>query len=72
LELAPHVREDVKVRLVVGDQDDVAPPAYSIAYADLLSARGVDAEVTIAPGLGHNIMFTPVVFDELERLLGDL
>ena len=69
LDLAPNVRRDVVVRLLAGAEDETVPPEYSRTYAAALQRRGVDAEVTIVPGLGHNIMFQPVVFAALERLL---
>jgi hypothetical protein len=37
-------------------------------YAEVLRQRGVDAQVTILPGLDHNITFTPPVFAEAARL----
>jgi pimeloyl-ACP methyl ester carboxylesterase len=69
LDLAPGVRRDVVVRLLVGSEDETTPPDQSRTYATTLQRHGVDAEMTVVPGLGHNIMFQPVIFAALERLL---
>ena len=57
------------VRLVVGAEDDVVMPEYSRRYAEALQQRGVDARLTIEPGLGHNILVTPAAFRELSSLV---
>ena len=69
LDVTPRVRPDVTVRLLVGEDDDVTPPDLSRRYANVLAKRGVDAQATVLPGLGHNIMFTQPVFAEIARLL---
>ena len=69
LDVASAVRRDVTVRLLVGQDDDVTPPALSLGYAEALRKRGVDAHATVLPGLGHNIMFTQPVFAEIAGLL---
>ena len=69
LEVVPSIRPDVVVRLFAGEDDEVTPPDQSRRYAEVLRKRGVDAQVTVVPGLGHNIMFTQPVFAEAARLL---
>jgi len=69
LELAPHVRRDVIVRLIVGENDHTGNPQYSIEYADALKSRGINAQVTIVPGVGHNILLTEPVLGALAQLL---
>lgn len=69
LELASTIRRDVTVRLIVGQDDDVTPPDMSLRYAEVLRKGGLDAQATVLPGLGHNIMFTQPVFTEIARLL---
>ena len=71
LDFVSEVRRDNNVRLLVGEQDKVTPPELSQRYADALRKRGVDAQVTILPGLAHNIMFTAPVFAEIARLLNE-
>jgi pimeloyl-ACP methyl ester carboxylesterase len=72
LTLVDRLAPGTLVRLVVGDQDDVTPPADSQAYATALRARGVDASVKVAPGLGHNILFAQPVRDALRDVLARL
>jgi alpha-beta hydrolase superfamily lysophospholipase len=57
LEMARHVPARMHVRMVIGDQDDVVRQADSHAYLEALKARGVDASLAIAPGVGHNDVF---------------
>ena len=68
LDFVPGVRRGTTIRLLVGEQDEVTPSALSQRYVSALQARGVDAQVTELPGLGHNIMFTAPVFAEIVRL----
>jgi pimeloyl-ACP methyl ester carboxylesterase len=69
LDVARGVRRDITVRLLVGAEDMVTPAEQSQRYAEALRQRGVDAQVTVLPGLGHNITFTRPVFSEVARLL---
>jgi pimeloyl-ACP methyl ester carboxylesterase len=69
LDLAPGVSNKLPVRILVGDQDAVAPVRFSEEYAEALRRQGVDVHLTIARGLEHNIYLEPVVFDELSRLV---
>jgi pimeloyl-ACP methyl ester carboxylesterase len=69
LDLARDVAPGTVVRLVVGENDDVAPAAYSHAYAAALRERGIDAAVDVVPGLGHNILFAPRVIDAITDVL---
>lgn len=69
LDLAPDVAPGTIVRLVVGQNDDVAPPAHSHAYAAALRERGIDVSVDEVPGLGHNILFEPRVIDAITDVL---
>jgi predicted esterase len=69
MELVPGVRTNVTVRLIVGQEDLIAPPEDSLRYAKLLKNRGVDATVTVVPSFGHNILFAPAVVADLATLL---
>jgi len=66
---AADVARATRVRLVVGSADEVAPPRFSQEYARALTEHGVDVELKIEPGLQHDILLTPVVLQELERLI---
>ena len=67
LDLAQDVALETVVRLVVGANDDVTPPADSHAYAAALRERGIDVSVDVVPGLGHNILFDPAWSTPLRR-----
>jgi pimeloyl-ACP methyl ester carboxylesterase len=71
LDAARGIRSGVIVRLLVGEDDEVTPPDLSRHYAETLRKRGVDAQVTVVPGLGHDITFTQPVFAEAVRVLTD-
>ncbi len=71
LDFVSGVRRGIAVRLLVGEQDEVTPPEQSQRYAGVLQKRGVDAQVTVLPGLGHNIMFTQPVFAAMADLLNE-
>jgi pimeloyl-ACP methyl ester carboxylesterase len=69
VDLASQVPTSTRVRMVVGSQDATAPPRFTEEYADALRKRGVEAAVTIAPGLEHNILLEPVVIEQLKQLV---
>jgi predicted esterase len=74
LDLAPKVSTKTHVRLVIGDKDDVVRLVDSQAYAQALQGRGIDATLTVAPGIGHNDIFrarqTLDAITEMLRLQG--
>jgi pimeloyl-ACP methyl ester carboxylesterase len=70
--LAKDVAPRTRVRLVVGSADDVAPPRFSREYVDTLTRHGVDARLSIEPGLGHDILLEPAVMSELRSLITEL
>lgn len=69
LSLVGQVRPETLVHLIVGAEDDVAIPEDSRRYAEALQQHGVDARLTIEPGLGHNVLVTPAAFRELGSLV---
>jgi pimeloyl-ACP methyl ester carboxylesterase len=59
-----------KVRLVVGENDDITIPEDIRRYADVLAANGVDVEMVVAPDHGHNsVVLAPVMFSYLDELV---
>lgn len=54
LELAPAVSLRTRVRMVFGERDEVVRLVSSEAYVNALKSRGLDAQLTVAPGVGHN------------------
>jgi pimeloyl-ACP methyl ester carboxylesterase len=69
LDRVDYVPRSAHVRMVVGSEDPTTPVKFTEEYANKLRGHGVDARVTIAPGLGHNILLTPVVFEQLSGLV---
>jgi predicted esterase len=72
VDLADDVSPGAVVRLVVGENDDVVPPAHSQAYARALRERGIDVSVEVIPGLGHDILFAPSVFGAVTDVVATL
>jgi pimeloyl-ACP methyl ester carboxylesterase len=69
MDFATAVNSSTAVELVVGDEDQVALPDYSQKYAAAVRARGVDARVSLLPGLGHNILQRPEVIRMASALI---
>ncbi|MGO4715012.1 alpha/beta hydrolase family protein [Bradyrhizobium sp. 2TAF24] len=66
---ADGVPLSTKVTLLVGSQDDVAPPALTQAYAETLRKRGVAVRADVVEGLPHDILLEPVVIDRLRDIV---
>jgi pimeloyl-ACP methyl ester carboxylesterase len=66
LALVDSVAASAKIWLLVGSDDQTTPSALTLGYAEALRNRNVAVHVTIAPGLGHNILLEPIA---MERLL---
>jgi predicted esterase len=58
------------VWMLVGSDDQVTPPALTLAYAEALRSRGGTVNVTVAPDLSHNILLEPVTIDRLKEVVG--
>ncbi len=69
LDLAADVPMATRVRMIVGSEDPTAPPKFTQEYAEALRKRGIDVTVTLASGLGHNILLEPVVLEQLNKLV---
>ncbi len=58
-----------RVSVVVGRDDDVTPPAISVAYAEALRARGIAATLSVPAGIDHvTVVDSAIVLDEALRL----
>jgi pimeloyl-ACP methyl ester carboxylesterase len=68
IDLVAKVSASVPVTMMVGDSDDVAPPALTRAYEARAKQLGKRVHVVMVHG-GHEIFLRPEVLDELERLL---
>jgi pimeloyl-ACP methyl ester carboxylesterase len=72
IELSGSVAPTVHVRMLVGSQDDIAPPELTEKYAAALRARGIDVAATIAPDLPHDILLESIAFEQLDALVRTL
>jgi pimeloyl-ACP methyl ester carboxylesterase len=68
LALVDNVPASAKIWLLVGSDDQIAPSALTLAYAEALRNRNIPVNVTIAPGLGHNILLEPVAMERLQEV----
>jgi pimeloyl-ACP methyl ester carboxylesterase len=71
-DLAGEVSPATYVAVLVGAEDDVAPPSMSTAYAETLKQHVSHVTLTIAPGLGHDILLEPVTYEALKSLVQGL
>ena len=72
IELAGKVPSSVRVQLLVGAADDVAPPELSERYAGALRALGGNVTIDVMPGLGHEILNEPATLDALTKFVATL
>jgi pimeloyl-ACP methyl ester carboxylesterase len=68
LALVDNVSASAKLWLLVGSDDQITPSALTLVYAEALRNRNVAVNVTIASGLGHNILLEPIAMERLEEV----
>lgn len=69
LALVEGIPTSMMVSMLVGSNDQTTPPSLTISYAAALRGRGISADVTIAPGFGHNILLEPVAMERLKQIV---
>jgi pimeloyl-ACP methyl ester carboxylesterase len=72
VDLADLVPTSIRIRMMVGADDSVAPPQFTQVYAQRLAAHHIDVQVIEIPGEGHEILLLPVVQEALEKLVKEL
>ena len=70
LALVDSVPASAKIWLLVGSDDQTTPSALTLAYAEALQHRNVAVNVTVAAGLGHNILLEPIAMERLKEVVG--
>jgi predicted esterase len=70
LALVDRVPASTKIWMLFGSDDQTTPSALALPYTDALRNRNVAVNVTIAPGLGHDILLEPVAMDQLKEVVG--
>jgi len=68
LALVDSVSASAKLWLLVGSDDQITPSALTLAYAEALRNRNIAVNVTIAPGLGHNILLESIAMEHLKEI----
>jgi predicted esterase len=69
IKVVDGIPASVRISLLVGGDDPVAPPALTQAYAEALRKHGANLEVNVAPGLPHDILLEPVAMTRLKDLV---
>jgi pimeloyl-ACP methyl ester carboxylesterase len=59
----------LKLRVVVGERDKVAPPSLSRRFVAAAHKRGLDAQLTIVPGADHEVLQNPAILLLLKTML---
>ena len=72
LALVDGVPASAKIWLLVGSDDQITPSAFTLAYAEALRNRNVAVNVTIASGLGHDILLEPIAMERLQEVASTL
>jgi acetyl esterase/lipase len=72
LALVDRVSGSAKLWLLVGSDDHTTPSALTLAYAEALRHRNVEVNVTIASGLGHNILLEPIAMERLKEAISTI
>jgi pimeloyl-ACP methyl ester carboxylesterase len=68
LALIDSVPASARIWLLVGSDDQITPSALTLTYAEALRNRNVAVNVTIAPGLSHNILLEPIAMERLKEV----
>ena len=72
LDLAGAVLPSIHVALLTGAADNIVPPSICSGYVEALRKRVHNVTLTIAPGLGHDMLLEPVTYDALKTLVQSL
>jgi pimeloyl-ACP methyl ester carboxylesterase len=69
IEQIPGMSERARVLMMVGSQDDVAPPALSVAYQALAARLRKNVRLVQLEGKDHEMFLDPAVFAALAPML---
>lgn len=72
LKTAGGIQPGLRAALLVGADDKITPVAFSRAYAEALTLRGVATDYRILPGRGHGLLDDPEVLAATQRLAAAL
>jgi pimeloyl-ACP methyl ester carboxylesterase len=71
-DLASAVSPSVHVAVLAGANDNTVPPSISRDYAEALRKPVRNVTLTVAPGLGHDMLLEPATHDALKTLVRTL
>jgi len=69
IEQITGMSNQVEVTLMVGSQDEIAPPSFSEQYEAVARSHGKNVRLVRLEGKGHEIFLSPAVFAELGPML---
>ncbi len=69
IEQITEMSAQVEVTLMVGSEDEVAPPGFSEHYEAVAVKHGKKVRLVQLEGEGHEIFLNPAVIAELGRML---
>jgi predicted esterase len=69
LALVKGIPASTRVSMLVGSDDQTTPPSLTDTYAAALRDLGIPVDVTVAPGLQHNILLAPVAMERLKQIV---
>jgi pimeloyl-ACP methyl ester carboxylesterase len=72
MDVVDKISQKMRIWMMVGDKDNVAPPDFTQRYAAALKKNGIDADVTVLPGRDHEILLDDAVIPELSKVIAVL
>ena len=72
MSVVDQISPKTRIWMMVGDADEVAPPEFTQRYADALRKHGIQPQVTVLPGRGHNIIFDSAAIQQLSALVAQI
>jgi pimeloyl-ACP methyl ester carboxylesterase len=72
MDVVDGISPKARMSLVVGQNDTTAPPEFTQSYAERLRKHGIIPDVTVLPGLEHDILLDNVVLQKLSKLVGEV
>lgn len=72
LDVVGGISKTTRIAMVVGEEDNIAPPSLTNRYSAAMKKRDIKVQVTVLPGEGHEIFLDPAVIQELSKLITSL
>jgi predicted esterase len=72
LDVVGGISKTMRIGMVVGEKDNVAPPALTERYCAALKVRDIKVDVTVLSGKGHEILLDAAIIQKLSILITSL